>query len=344
VVRSCDWSAFASLDASRPGVVVAVLSDGQLLDWRSFGSVAPGRDGLDLDTPLYVASLAKQFTAACIGLLVLDGRLRANDLAARWLPELADELGEARIEHLLSHTSGLRSSNDLDHAAGFTVDRPMTTFERLQMLRQVDLEHEPGAVHRYSNHGYVLLAAIVERATAMPLGAFASDRIFAPLGMTSTGYLDVSPRRCVSGWANGTTPVDVGFTCTGDGGLISTVADLARWDSWLPSSAVGEVMLQTRPTTPSGVCAHNAWGISIRTHRGQRIESHGGAIDGYLAKHVRFPELGTSFIALANSDELGVVDFDARVATLADATLADHLDFDEPPWTETATTSVPGPS
>lgn len=334
---------FSAFDASRPGAVVAATSGGEVAEWRSFGSAGPGAEPLDLGTPLYVASLAKQFTAACVGALVLDGVLSTSDFAGRWVPELEHELGASRIEHLLSHTSGLRSSNDLDRAGGFDVGRPMTTQKRVLMLHGVELEHEPGTVHRYSNHGYVLLAAIVERVTASPLGAFAADRFFSPLGMTRTGYLDVARPTCTPGWAGGTRRVDVGFTCCGDGGLVSTVSDLASWDAWLPGSAVGRLMLQPRPSTPDGTIAHDAWGISMRTHRGQRIESHGGAIDGYLAKHVRFPQLGTSFIALANTDELGVADFDACVGALVDSRVAQHLDFDAP-WTETTTSPVPPPA
>ncbi len=337
VESGCDWSVFGVVDADGPGAVVAVTSGGEISEWRSFGSVGAGGEPLDLDSALYVASLAKQFTAACIGALVLDGRLTTADLVSRWVPELGRELGAVQIMHLLSHTSGIRSSNELDQAAGFTVDGSMTTAERVLRLRGVELEHEPGTVHRYSNHGYVLLAEIVERVTATPLGAFAEERFFRPLGMTKTGYLDVTRRTCAPGWAGGTRRVDVGFTCCGDGGLVSSVADLARWDAWLPGSRVAQLMLQPRPSTPDGTIAHDAWGISIRTHRGERIESHGGAIDGYIAKHVRFPRLGMSFIALANTDDIGATGFDARVAALADASLARHLDFDARPWTETAT-------
>ena len=167
------------------------------------------------------------------------------------------------------------------------------------------------------------------------LGAFAAEQIFAPLRMTSSGYLDVRRPDIAPGWTDGTRRVDIRFTSTGDGGLVSTVADLARWDAWLPTSPLAAVMLHSRAVTPDGTCAHNAWGISIRTHHGECIESHGGAVDGYLAKHVRFPRFATSFIALANTDECGVADLDARVQRIADATLAAKLRFDEPSWMET---------
>ena len=337
----CAWSAFEWFDGSQPGAVVAVASRGRLADWRSFGAVAPGGAALAVDTPLYVASLAKQFTAACVGLLVLEGVVSTSDPVGPWFPELGSGLDRVCVEHLLAHTSGLPLSNDLDQTAGFKVDRSMTTLERINVLRDVQLDHEPGTAHRYSNYGYVLLAEIVRRVTGSPLGVFAAQQIFNPLGMAKSGYLDVMARNSAPGWRNGVERVDVGNTCVGDGGLVSTVADMTRWDAWLPTSEVGALMLEPRPTMPNATCAHDAWGISIRTHHGQRIESHGGVIDGYLAKHVRFPELHTSFIALANNDALGVAGFDACVHQLADATLAEHLDFAEPSWVETITR--PGP-
>jgi len=335
------WAALELLDATQPGLVVAIVSGGDVVSWRSCGSTSPDGDRLGLDSPLYVASLAKQFTAACVALLMLDGLLGLDDSIGQWLPEFDDGLGRVQIEHLLSHTSGLPSSNELDAKAGFEVDHPTTTAERLSVLDGSDLEHEPGTVHRYSNHGYVLLAEIVGRCTGQRLGAFVAERLFEPLGMTRTAFLDLGPREIVPGWSHGTRRVDVRFSCVGDGGLVSSVGDLALWDAWLSTSALATLMLRERPALPDGACAHNAWGISIRTHHGQRIESHGGAIDGYLAKHVRFAELGTSFIALANSDHYGVTEFDELVHHLADATLADHLDLRQPPWTATLAQTSP---
>jgi CubicO group peptidase (beta-lactamase class C family) len=330
-----DWAAFEAFDATQPGLVVAVVSGGDVVSWRSCGSATPDGDRLGLDSPLYVASLAKQFTAACVALLVLDGHLGLDDSIGQWLPDLGHRLGGVQIENLLSHTSGLPSSNELDAAAGFGVDHPTTTAERLSVLDGWTLEHEPGTVHRYSNHGFVLLAEIVGRCTGQRLGAFAADRLFEPLGMTRTAFLDLGPREIVPGWSQGSRRVDVRFSCVGDGGLVSSVGDLALWDAWLPTSVLAGLMLRERPVLPDGNRAHNAWGISVRSHHGQRIESHGGAIDGYLAKHVRFAELGTSFIALANTDNYGVGEFDELVHHLADATLANHLDLRQPPWTTT---------
>ena len=94
-------------------------------------------------------------------------------------------------------------------------------------------------------------------------------------------------------------------------------------------------MLGGRPVLPDGRWAHDAWGISVRTHRGLRIESHGGSITGYMASYVRFSDLGVSFLALANTDADGVEVFGRRLRSFVDAALRTQLQEDEPPWNET---------
>jgi hypothetical protein len=116
---------------------------------------------------------------------------------------------------------------------------------------------------------------------------------------------------------------------------VSCVEDLARWVGWLSSSPPAQLMLGPRPSLPDGTWAHDAWGLSVRTHRGRRIESHGGSLDGYLGSFGRFPEAKLSFIALANSDAGGVPAFAGQLRAFVDLTLAGWLDPDKPPWTET---------
>ena len=167
----------------------------------------------------------------------------------------------------------------------------------------------------------------------MRFGDVCRTRLLEPAGMHSSGFLDVPGDRAISGWRDGVERVDIAFTCVGDGGFVSTVGDLARWDAWLPASPLAPLMLAPRQTLADGVVAHDAWGISIRPHRGLRIESHGGSIDGHLAVFVRFPEVGTTFLALANDDSPGVAGLVAQMEALIGAVLADRLDMAQPSWT-----------
>jgi CubicO group peptidase (beta-lactamase class C family) len=333
-VQEVDWSAFEDLDPRRPGLVAAVLSGGSIEASRSAGSTEAGGDALTVSSRFYVASIAKQFTAASVATLVLDGTVGLADPAMRWLPELGESWAQVEIGHLVAHTGGLADADVLDSAAGFNVDSDFTTADRVAVIARSKIEDRPGTLHRYNNHGYVLLASIVERATGCVLGEFARSRFFEPLGMRDTRFIDARGPRSVPGWAGGTRRVEIRFTCVGDGGLVTSISDLARWDRWLPCSPLAPVMLRSRPFV-EGRPAHDAWGISIRSHHGRRIESHGGSIDGYLATYVRFPELDVSFVILANTDEYGVEGFGVRSRDLVGSVLREDLDFSCPPWTET---------
>ena len=334
--RELDWSAFGDLDPRQPGTVVGVVSGGRVQEWRSFGAAGPFGEPLAPQSVIYVASIAKQFTAASVGLLALDGALGLEDDIRRHIAELPSYPSPVRVGHLLAHTSGLPPGHDLDRAAGMVARGRFSTADRARVIATAALQTEPGTAHQYSNHGYVLLAELVHRVSGVPLGEFAAARIFGPLGMSHTGFLDSAGcPKAVPGWTADGQRLDIAFTCVGDGGLVSCMVDLARWDGWLPSSPLAELMLGPRPSLPDGTWAHDAWGISVRAHRDRRVESHGGSLDGYLGSLVRFPEAKVSFIALANTDAGGVPAFGRRLRSFVDVTLAGWLDPDQPPWTET---------
>lgn len=332
--RLMDWSAFEGGGSDRPGTIVAVIgADTDARTVRSFGAEEPGGPALTSTTPFYVGSVAKQFTGACVALLVDQGRLSLTDPVTRWISELP-ALHGISLGHLVTHTSGLPDSNLLDRRAGFDVDSAFSTQDRIDSLRDITPEHPPGAVHRYSNHGYVLLAETVARCADTSFGEYARTHLLDPAGMVDSAFHDRARPRVVAGWRNGVERVRVNFTCVGDGGLVTTIDDLTRWDGWLPTSAVAPRVLGARPGV-GGRLAHDAWGISLRMHHGQRIESHGGSIDGYLAMFVRFPALRTTFIALANTDEVGAQGFNERVRHFADSTLGGALDRSQPAWNTT---------
>ncbi len=330
-----DWSAYAGLDPTQPGPIIAIVRDGLVQHWRTFGAVEPQGRALDRASTFYVASVAKQFTAACIGLLILDGDLHLDDDVRRFIPELPDYSTTVQIGHLLAHTSGLPDGHALDRTAGWDVSNPCSMAQRVELVVAAELEATPGTVHRYSNYGYVLLAEVVSRISGACLGVVAADRLFAPAKMKASGFLDTEHPLPVPGWTADSDRIEVSISCVGDGGLLTSVEDLARWDAWLPTSPLAALMLGGRPVLPDGRWAHDAWGISVRTHRGLRIESHGGSITGYMASYVRFSDIGVSFLALANTDADGVDVFGRRLRSFVDAALRTQLQEDEPPWNET---------
>lgn len=327
-----DWACYTQ--PRGPGGIVVGYTVGDALVWRSWGSAGPTRAALSESSHFYAGSIAKQFTAACVAELILAGQLALTSPLRDVLPHLPDSMATIEVHHLLAHTSGLPSSNDLDAAVGFHARSRVGNAERLAALSGVELEAAPGLVHRYSNHGYVLLAEIVQAVASEPFGHFAKQHVLIPAGMRSSGFIDVEHPHPVPGWSDGAA-VEINFTTVGDGGLIATPADLLRWNAWLPRSQLSALMLGPRPVSGDGSLVHDAWGVSIRKHHGQRIESHGGAFEGYLCSAVRFPDLGAVFVAMANTDEHGPQVFSDQLRCLADSVLHDHLDRDEASWAET---------
>ena len=159
---------------------------------------------------------------------------RLGNSIRRWLPELSSSWQPVQLHHLLAHCGGLGDSNAVDARIGWGVNSRLTTWARFGAIAATEPESAPGAVHRYNNHGYVLLAMVVERSSGETLGSFARHALFAEAGMTDSRFLDTPGPDAVPGWIGGSQRVDIQFTCCGDGGLVTSLADLARWDAWLP--------------------------------------------------------------------------------------------------------------
>jgi CubicO group peptidase (beta-lactamase class C family) len=316
------------------GSVSAAVRSGSAIDFE----VDPA-EGLAADHVWYVGSIAKQFVAACVALLGRDGALALGDPVPRFVPRLPPWGDRVTIRHLVHHTGGVKERSRT--GPGVPVDGvpPWGNEDLLGALREVpDLDFEPGSRYGYSNRGYLLLAEVVAAASGATLRDLARERIFEPLGMGDTFFRDREsplPERALRGHFE----ADDGnvyeeparFHAVGAGGLWTTVDDLAAWsanfeddrltDGWLPER------LTTRGTLDDGTPIHYAWGLSVRTHRGLPIVSHGGNFPGWESKMVRFPTENVTVIVLANREDL---DVSARAFRLADEVLAGALDPDAP--------------
>ena len=188
-----------------PACAAAIFGGGQLLWHRGVG-LASLEHGLPIDplrTVFDLGSTSKQFTAASVLLLVADGRLTLDDRLHRHLPELPEYAEGITIAHLLHHTSGLRDYIALFNLAGIKDQDHTSAAQALAMIaRQSRLEFAPGSAFAYSNSGYFLLSLVVERVAGMSLAQFAKTRLFEPLGMSDTRYIEahwqVIPRRATA--------------------------------------------------------------------------------------------------------------------------------------------------
>ena len=288
----------------RRGAAAVFAAGGRSRDGRPLGS----------SSVVYTASLAKQVTAVCAALFVREGRLDLEDTLARWMPELPGWAADVRLRHLMSHTSGLGERltfGDLERAG---LDR--TSDAVIDALVRSDaLLSPPGTEHRYSNDGYVCLAIVLERVTGRSLADLARERLFRPLGMTSTRF-----------WSGpaphppGAAPLDDALPTplsVGDGGLWSTAEDLLRWNLALDRDALGvSALVQTPGRLDDGTPLDYAWGVGVREHGGRRVHRHGGRWAGLCAQLVRLDAEGGLVVLALDDDE-------DRTTALTDALLAE---------------------
>jgi len=326
---------FASWDRpGSPGCALAVSRKGEPLYSRGYGYA-----NLDYGFPIGpqtvfdVGSVTKQFVAASISMLELEGKLSLEDDVRRWLPELPDYERPIKLRHMIHHTSGLRDYLTLFPLAGRDHYFPISLAQILDMMsRQRALNFPPGERSQYSNTAYMLLALVIERASGQSLAEFAEQRIFAPLGMDGSlmydDYEAIIPRRATGYDRHDDDDIrmvhNYNFDVPGDGQLYTTVEDLLRWDSYLhgPERPAIHSLMLTEGTLDDGTPLGRARGLYLGEYRGLRTIHHTGSSWGSRSVLMRFVEPGVG-IAIACND--GLAETLQLAYRVADHYLADEL-------------------
>jgi len=305
---------FARSTATTPGCAVGVSRAGQVALTRAYG-MADLEHGMKNgpDTIFEAGSVSKQFTAAAILLLARDGKLSLDDEARKYIPELPDYGAPLTIRHMLTHTSGLRDWGAVAAIAGWPrTTRVHTHAHVLDIVsRQRTLNFPSGTRWSYSNTGYNLAAVIVARVSGQSFAEFTRARIFAPLGMTRTSWRDdftrvVRDRAVAYAPAGDGYAMDMPFEDVyGNGGLLTTVADLLRWTQNFSAPTVGDAAFVDAARTPgrfSDSRQHEyAMGLRINTYRGVKEIAHSGATAGYRAYLVEYPDQKVAVAVLCNA-------------------------------------------
>ena len=311
---------FAEYDKpTSPGCAVGAIQNNRYLYKRGYGMA-----NLDYDIPnapemvYYIGSDSKQFTAASIALLSLQGKLSLDDNIRKYFPELPDYGTPITIRHLIYHTSGIRDIYTLMSLRGDRLEDVFPDSAALALIfRQKGLGFKPGDAYSYSNSGYFLLAQLIKRVTGQSLREFADAQIFMPLGMTHTHFHDdpghIMKQRAMSYERDGRGGFRISyiqnFDKVGAGGLYSNIDDLRKWDENYYTHQVGgdalQKLIHTRGVLNNGDTLPYAFGNEIRTHRGLPVVEHGGAMMGYKAYILRFPDQHLSVITTCN---LGAID------------------------------------
>jgi len=297
-------------DGDVPGASVLVVRDGRPVIRRSYGqSNLEDRAASTPDTNYRLASITKQFTAAAILLLVEDQKLSLDDRVKKWLPSLPSAADQVTIQQLLIHTSGIVDYEDV-MASGTTAQ--LHDSDVLHLLESQDTTYfSPDTSYRYSNSGYALLALVVERVSGKSFAAFLRERIFIPVGMSHT----VAHEEGVSTVANrayGYTLKDGKWTrkdqsltsaVLGDGGIYSSIDDLARWDAALYDSRLLSDESRRLAFTPHTDTDRD----DVKYGLGWRITGeslwHSGETSGFRNVIVRYPGRRLTVVILTNRDD-----------------------------------------
>ncbi|HEX2210161.1 MAG TPA: serine hydrolase domain-containing protein, partial [Longimicrobium sp.] len=299
---------FSWATSGTPGCGVGVSRHGQVLVNRVYGMADLERGvALTPETAFDVGSVVKQFVAASVLLLVDEGRISLSDDVRKYIPELPDYGHVITIDHLLTHTSGIRDWVWLSSVTEYR-ENALTL-----ILRQRGLNFAPGEEWSYSNSGYELLREVVARVSGQPLAEFMRTRLFEPLGMRSTRYArDASevPNHALAYEKQGEQwRVDMllGNARGGGGGVFSTAGDLLIWNDALTSSRLGAFVsekIQEPARLRNGRKLDYARGLMLDGEGEDEIVWHSGDAAAYNAILARLPKQGVSLALLCNGGEV----------------------------------------
>src|SRR6201996_3456237 len=189
IEKKCD-SIFNSYNG-KPGVAVLIVQNGKIAFEKGYG-IANLEYGIKitLTTVFDIASVSKQFTGYAISTLIQQGKISPDDDIHKYLPDVPDFGKKITIRNLIHHTSGLRDWPAGLHAAGWRWEEAFGWEDIMRMVKhQKELDFEPGSRYQYSNTGYNLLAAIVQKVTGKTLPVWVKENIFDPLQMNSSQVL-----------------------------------------------------------------------------------------------------------------------------------------------------------
>lgn len=320
--------------AAEPGCVLGVFRDGHVVSLYASGvaDVASGRV-LDERTLFYVASISKQFTVLALAKLVEQGKIALEEDVRNWIPELPTYAAPIRIEMLVHHTSGVRDWLALLKLAGVADAGRVDRMSALDLLfRQSRTESIPGTRFLYSNGGYLLLSEVVTRAAGMQFHQFVKGAVLSPMEMNDS-FVVAGARPSSDKIAHGYVRVGSEFHIRdtypltgGSGGLMTSIADLARYDRdvqvghkvWTP--AVARIMLTPGALADGATAVMGAYGLAyaggllVGLRTGRYTVCHGGSAEGVRGNYVSLPDRHLSVAAISNRG-------DALPAEMTDAVM-----------------------
>jgi CubicO group peptidase (beta-lactamase class C family) len=304
-----------------PGLAVGVYSRGTILLAKGYGMANVELDVLvKPETIFQSGSVGKQFVSAAMMMLVEEGKVSLDDSITKYFPDAPDGWKPILLRNLLSHTSGLAEYESPERTrvdGPFYLRMDYTEDELVKKIETLPIENPPGEKWNYRNTNYVLLGILIHKVTGKPYADFLVERIFKPLGMTSTRLIseaDIIPNRAAGYRINRNNElknqewVSPTFNSTADGTLYFNVLDLAKWDAALYTTRLLKQSSLDRIWTvfplndgkPNPAGYGFAWWIEMLN--GHKMIEHGGSWQGFTCDISRFPDDSLTVVVLTNLD------------------------------------------
>lgn len=327
VAKAIDELLTKTYKADEPGASVIVVKDGKVIFRKGYGKANMELGvAIEPDMVFRLGSITKQFTAVATLMLAEQGKLSVSDEITKYLPDYPTQGHKITIEHLLTHTSGIKSYTGMPEWLKLW-RKDFKLNELIDLFKNQPMEFAPGEKWNYNNSGYVLLGAIIEKISGQTYEDFLVKNIFEPLGMKDTYYdstTRIIPRR-VSGYSKN----DKGFANAeylsmsqpyAAGSLMSTVDDLAKWDAALSTDKVLKQETLKRAWTPFVLNNRKptkyGYGWYMSSIEGSRTIEHGGGINGFVTDAIRLPDEKV-FMAILTNRQMGIGDVTNKIAALA---------------------------
>ena len=289
------------------GTVLAA-KDGKIILNRGYGLADRERNLPNTTATVYaIGSLTKQFTAAAILQLEAQGKLNTQEFVSKYLGDFPQDKTSITLHHLLTHTSGLISD-------GANAQLPLENLdEYVEAVKKTKLRSAPGERFNYSNVGYNLLAAIIEKVSGKSFEDYLQQHLFKPAGMKNSGFINkrewneslmsvgYEPAAIGSGSVSrAEKPEPLKWDDKGADGVLTTTGDLCIWHRALEGTRILSAASKKRLYTP--FLNDNAYGWEVKkTRQGTPVIQHGGDVPGFQSWFAEFPEEKLVVIILINN-------------------------------------------
>jgi CubicO group peptidase (beta-lactamase class C family) len=331
------------IKAGEPGAVLLVAKQGKVIYRKAFGMA-----NMELGVPMKpeyifrIGSITKQFTACAILKLAEEGKLSIQDDITKYIKDYPTQGNVITIEHLLTHTSGIKSYTGMVEWIADVQKKDFTPVQMIDFFKDQPMEFNPGEQWRYNNSGYFMLGYIIEVVSGKKYADYMEENFFKPLGMTSTSY--DRTEKIVPNRIPGYQPTEKGFTNAdfvnmsqpySAGSLMSNIDDLYTWYKAVMAGKVinqeSRLKAHTQYKLNNGKPTGYGYGWFLGNIQESPTIEHDGGINGFVSSSIYLPKEDVFVAILSNSTAHGTGEMATRIAAITIGKPYDYKSVAIPP-------------